>query len=339
MNSPLPSAPLRRMRFADRRESGPDACLPRDFTRLENGRRIASAIGRANQSLLRVTQLLAQSLAYPAAAIMMVGESAARPICAWGLSEAEALGISSLSFWNQSVVRNRVLIASDLLADVQHSQRAHHHAWRSYAVAPLRAPNGIPVGGIAVLDRQPRQPVPQAESLLQGFRDTAEELIRLRRDLLHEPVTDAWAQHYLEGLLRDEWAVTYTHLRPVTVMRIRLSSIDDFNRLRDIAAVLAETFRRSSDIIGSYAEREFVALLPETNAEAASTLGAVLCNRLGSLLQDASGRISIGAAVACSDADFAAGPDRLLDSAEKALQEARLGDASRIVVADAAVGG
>jgi diguanylate cyclase (GGDEF)-like protein len=202
-------------------------------------------------------------------------------------------------------------------------------------VAPLRAPNGIAVGGIAVFDREPHELSLQDELLLRDFRDTAEELIRLRRELLHDPATSVWSQRYVETLLHSEWEVTYTHMRPLSLMRIRVSPIRDREVLRSIATFLSTSFRRSSDIVGAHSADEFIALLPETNREGAETLGKWLCSSIGEAIKAPQARVSIGAAVAVSDADMDAGPTKLLKLADAALVDAVSIGRSCFVIHDA----
>jgi GGDEF domain-containing protein len=266
--------------------------------------------------------------------MVLFGDQAVEALGAYGLTEHEVAAIGEMLIWRQAVASNKILIVADTDSGPQFdpSAGASLPHWRSFAVAPLRAPNGIAVGGMAIFDREPREMSLHEELLLRDFRDTAEELIRLRAELLHDPATRVWSRRYIENLLNGEWDSTYTHLRPVTLMRIRVLPIRDARELRSIATFLSTSFRRSSDIVGVYGADEFIALLPETNPEGAQVLGRWLCSSIGEALKNPQAKVSIGAATAISDEDFVEGPTRLLELARRSLLDAQTAEASCFVI-------
>lgn len=321
-------------RFGDRGGRRAVVHLPREMARLASVERIAAAVGQADHSLQRITRLLSHTLDHPASAMVLFGDQAIEPLGAYGLTEHEIAAIGDLPVWRQAVASNKILIVADSRNSPQFDAAAGSTlpSWRSFAVAPLRAPNGIAIGGIAVFDREPRELSLHDEMLLRDFRDTAEELIRLRAELLHDPATRVWSRRYIENLLSGEWEATYTHLRPITLMRIRVLPIRDGCELRSIAAFLSTSFRRSSDIVGVYGADEFLALLPETNPEGAQVLGRWLCSSIGEALKNPQAKVSIGAAAAISDEDFVEGPKRLLELARRSLLDAQTAESSCFVI-------
>jgi GGDEF domain-containing protein len=305
--------------------------MPREVARLETVRRVALSLSREDPALRRLGRVAAQALGYPAVAIVLLQDAWPDLVGSYGLSEENWPEACALSVWRRAVVSNRVATGVDAMPDRTPAPAAGPAtgaaagagtagaAWQAAAVAPLRAPNGLTVGGLGLLDIQARPFGEAEELLLRDLRDTAEELIRLRGEVLHDPVTGVWASHYFELMLHREWQSIYTQLRPVTLMCLRVAPVTDAGRLRHIASFLASTFRRSSDILGRCGEHDFLALLPETNAQGASSLANWLRSSLGESLGDPGLKISVGVAVATSEDTFQSPPDRLLRAAQAAM--------------------
>lgn len=156
---------------------------------------------------------------------------------------------------------------------------------RFYAGAPLVTPQGLPVGTVCVIDREPRQ-LNQIER--EGLKSLARQVVAqlelrqaratLERESLTDPLTGLWNRRAFERRLHEEWMRHSRSNRPLTLLAI---DVDWFKRINDnfghpvgdaVLAQLAVLLRgavRVSDLPARTGGEEFSVLLPETDTTAA----------------------------------------------------------------------
>ncbi|HTT64857.1 MAG TPA: GAF domain-containing protein [Bryobacteraceae bacterium] len=89
-----------------------------------------------------------------------------------------------VSFCAHAICQDNLYVASDLLADERFSrnpmvnQKPH---LRFYAGMPLLSPEGLALGTLCVIDRQPRELTPEQSAKLQDLAKGAVLLLELRR--------------------------------------------------------------------------------------------------------------------------------------------------------------
>ena len=170
------------------------------------------------------------------------------------------------------------------------------------------------------------------------------KLVRLRRLARVDTLTGLAGRREFNRALELEWQRGIRSKLPLSLVMLDIDFFKRFNDLhghlegdaclRAVANALAESAGRASDLMCRFGGEEFVAVLPDTNAEAA----AVVAERCLQAVRDlgiAHGgghpivTVSAGAATAVPAGDGVLGT--LLDRADRALFEAKRGGRDQVV--------
>lgn len=199
-------------------------------------------------------------------------------------------------------------------------------------------------------------------ALRESDRSKAEELRRLTTT---DSLTGIANRRAFEEALNQEWRRTMRHHTPLSLLMIDVDYFKRFNDsyghvagdqcLRTVAQALARLARRAGELAARYGGEEFAVLLPQTDIAAARRLGELMCQavREQAIAHEGSAvapfvTISIG--VACiaglppsagaqarngagDEAPAAAGAVWLVETADRALYEAKLAGRNRVVAA------
>ena len=200
---------------------------------------------------------------------------------------------------------------------------------------PDRARHVIRCGVAEVLDG--RLPT---DLLAQRLRDrlrVRRTLARLRRLVRVDALTGVAGRREFERVLALEWQRSLRSKLPMSVLMIDIDEFKPFNDLhghlegdaclRGVARALSDGARRASDQVFRFGGEEFVAVLPDSDEEAARTVASRCLEHVRSLgiEHGAAGRdhvsVSIGVAtlLPCAGGEAAS----LLDRADRALFDAK----------------
>lgn len=173
----------------------------------------------------------------------------------------------------------------------------------------------------------------------------AEERVRTMEHLaLHDELTSLYNRRAINEALETEMLRGRRYERPLSVLMIDLDHFKTINDtyghgvgdeiLRQIARRLTSTLR-ATDVVGRYGGEEFLAVLPETAAEAAARAAenvrlAVESQPFLTSAGPLSLTVSIGVAAAVADEPHA--PDDLIRQADEALYEAKRAGRNRVQI-------
>lgn len=299
-----------------------------------------------------VTRLARRLFRTPVAVVSIAHRGALRAVACEGLP-ATAIG-QETPFDRAVLEADGPLVVSDLAAD----GRFRDHPWvagplrlRFYAGAVLTR-EGLPVGVLAVADREPnalaegdllmlRDMARLAESevrlaLHQRGRETrAQEAAESAPAVMFDPRTRLWNRHAMFELIDREF---HRSRRERDAVAAIIAEIDGFDALQsvmdaeDANALVAEVARRlrdvvrRSDILGRAQTHQFLIFLARCSLDNAVKLAERMRHGARKLPVPLRGRnvaITITLGVAASEAGAEWMPDQLLRSAEQAVGEAR----------------
>jgi diguanylate cyclase (GGDEF)-like protein len=198
--------------------------------------------------------------------------------------------------------------------------------------------------------------------LRDSDRAKAEELRRLSTI---DPLTGIANRRAFEEALDQEWRRMMRHSMPLSLLLIDVDYFKRFNDsyghvagdqcLRRVAQALARLARRAGDLAARYGGEEFAVLLPHTDIAAARRLGELMCAavREQEIPHEGSAvapfvTISIGVAcianlpqsagaqardVAADGSPGVAGAVLLIETADRALYEAKFAGRNRVIAA------
>ena len=180
---------------------------------------------------------------------------------------------------------------------------------------------------------------------LQDELDEANK--RLKKLSITDGLTGLFNHRHVQQLLRDEWQRTLRTDEPLAVVMLDLDKFKQINDtyghptgdviLYETARILQDT-AREIDMVGRYGGEEFIAILPNTNEDAASQFAERVRQRVEGHLfrdEDTEVRMTMSSGVAAYPDEQVEAPEELLKRADEALYAAKEGGRNRVVAASA----
>lgn len=178
--------------------------------------------------------------------------------------------------------------------------------------------------------------------------------LKKKNDLLEQLVfidglTEIPNRRRFDELFETEWLRARRASHPLTVVLLDIDHFKDFNDhyghafgdecLRRVAATLSEALQRPSDFIARYGGEEFVAVLPEADLAAAQLIAEKMRAAVEQLAiphqhSAASPVVTVSLGAATTLPSESKQPDKLLESADKALYRAKAEGRNRAVMTD-----
>jgi diguanylate cyclase (GGDEF)-like protein len=213
----------------------------------------------------------------------------------------------------------------------------------SHESAQLEA-KGLELGAADFISKPPHAPLVLARvrtyQRLKMLSDTVRSAVKM--DFL----TGALTRRELEKALTQEWFRAQRSAAPLALLLADIEGFTAYNAefgeekgddcLKSVADSLRSAAHRPTDVLGRYAGGKFALLLPETDAQGASTVAQRAIDAVSDLqiLHTAlmgRGRVTLSVGVGCRDSsclstwNAAAGavPNDLIAAAEQALRSAR----------------
>ena len=199
-----------------------------------------------------------------------------------------------ISFCGHAILGNDIFMIADTLEDERFYDNPlvlNEPRIRFYAGVPLVVPNGIKVGTLCLIDREPRILNDEDRELLRDLGQmAAQELSSVQLATIDELTQisnrrgfSALAHHALNLCKRmnKPASLFFFDLDFFKEINDRYGHAEGDNALVNFSKILKESFRES-DVVGRLGGDEFVALL--TNANQAET--QLILNRLEQVLKD-----------------------------------------------------
>jgi PAS domain S-box/diguanylate cyclase (GGDEF) domain len=173
------------------------------------------------------------------------------------------------------------------------------------------------------------------------------DVMRLAYQASHDALTGLVNRRRFEQFLDVEWRRGVREQAVVSVVMIDIDSFKNFNDaaghlqgdecLKRVASALKLALTRPGDVVARYGGEEFLALLPKTHAEGAaavaermrSAVEALQITHPHSLISPI---VTISLGVASTVLDRSLRVEELIDSADKALYEAKRQGRNRVVI-------
>lgn len=231
--------------------------------------------------------------------------------------------------------------------------------YRMYSGVNLHVGDGLHVGTLCVLDRQPRELSPNQRDLLQRLGRQVMALIELRamqRELQakvealdrlsrHDELTGLLNRRALLETLERELALARRFGSPLSLLVIDVDHFKSINDghghamgdavLRRLAETLGQRARRI-DVLGRLGGEEFVIVMPQTTPRGALVLAEAARHCVETMEVAGLGRrVTISGGVACLDGRQGSAA-ALIDAADKALYRAKQLGRNRVLCAEAA---
>ena len=190
----------------------------------------------------------------------------------------------------------------------------------------------------------------QAETLRARVEEQTAELQRAVKQLEalsnEDDLTGIANRRFFERRLSDEWNRARRHEQPLALILLDLDHFKELNDrrghpagddcLRRVGAFLADTVRRSGEVVARYGGEEFAILLPATDAEGAIGVAETLREGIERLsIPYGNGKRMTGSCgVAALTPAAEATPEQLVASADRALYAAKHSGRNCVRVAD-----
>jgi len=222
------------------------------------------------------------------------------------------------------------------------------------SLAPIRAADGSVIAAVGA--DLPALGGPEGDSLSSATRqtfaailqDTAERLNRAETDAITDALTGLYNHRHLHERLDEELDQASESARPLSLLFCDLDRFKAYNdllghsagdaALREVAHLIEQSVR-TIDVAARYGGEEFCVLLVGTAKEQALAVGERIRERLERADVRANGdrlTLSIGVATFPDDADC---HEALLETADRAMYEAKREGRNRVVAASAAANG
>lgn len=177
--------------------------------------------------------------------------------------------------------------------------------------------------------------------------------LKRQRDLLTrlthlDGLTGIPNRRSLDETLCREWRRSCRGYRPISLLMMDIDYFKTYNDscghlagddcLRAVAQSLHASLGRAADFVGRYGGEEFLAILPETDQDGALVVAREILKNVANLaiphpVSPLEGKVTISIGVATALANRDQQPDDLLQTADKALYQAKQEGRNRIVAA------
>ncbi len=340
-----------------------EAPLPVDEAeRLASLRALGVLYTPAEERFDRVTRLACRLLDVPLAMVTLIDADVQWFKSRQGMGGRE--NPRTVSFCAHAILAEETMVVPDALLDPRFADNplvTGEPFIRFYAGHPLVA-NGHRVGTLCALDRRPRAIAAADLGVLRDLAAWVENELRvtalsaaqqellserddLRRRAMLDPLTHLWNRGAIVDVLERELARAERAGEPVSVI---LADLDRFKAINDTHGhaagdeALLEAARRmrgavrAYDAIGRYGGEEFLVVLGNCGAEAASSIATTIRRRLAErpLALLGGGELTVTASLGVATAEPAgADPAALVRAADEALYRAKAAGRDRVVVA------
>jgi diguanylate cyclase (GGDEF)-like protein len=262
------------------------------------------------------------------------------------------------TYGDLALASNEVINIADLAADprtADHPLTHSGHGFRMYAAAPVRTPDGTPIGVLSVMDRQVRLLDAEERAWLADLGKQTSALIswRRQRHQLEAALLDserATRVDALTGLPNRPWLLAkvdeeyeraHRFGQSLAIILFDLDQLGEINAqlgrsngdatLARVGRMLRQSLR-VTDTAGRIAGDRFCIVLPDTTQEGAITLAETLRGRLESKPNPIEPALALTASfgVATTTPGENIGARSLLASAAAALELARKSGRNRV---------
>jgi two-component system, cell cycle response regulator len=236
-------------------------------------------------------------------------------LSARALDELENLSLLDLVKGDTEVFRIAVVVVAPADAGPEVAADEVRRGAQDFLLEPVR-----PAELLARVQAAARTKILQEELV--------EQTRRLEGQLFEDPLTRLYNRRFLLSQLRSLVSGARRHLRPLAVAMIDL---DAFKPINDryghdvgdhVLVAAADALRRglrAEDVLGRMGGEEFLALLPDTDAEAAAAAG----ERLRAAVAEAGGPVPVTASVGWAVLEDGEESDALVRRADRALYDAK----------------
>lgn len=312
---------------------------PQEAARLAQLRALGLLDTEPDEAFDRITRLARTLCSTPIALVSLVDEDRQWFKSRQGL-DAPATGRDE-AFCAHAILDDAPMVVEDATADARFSDNPlvtgePHIGF--YAGVPLRAPNGLPVGTLCVLDRRSRSLSAEELTGLQDLAAMVEDMFGLRRLATIDPLTGLQNRRGFLASAAAILAVADREGRGVTLGYLDINGLKQVNDqlghetgdelIRGLAEILRDTFR-DADAIGRLGGDEFAVLLFGATDDKSSTP----MNRLSAAIEqfnvsgEGAGALSVSIGCA-SRGSGGPGVDDLLAAADAAMYERKRGSIS-----------
>lgn len=235
---------------------------------------------------------------------------AARELCA-----TEDLSLLDLVKGDTEVLRTAVVVIAAADTAPEAAEQALRRGAQDFLLEPVRA--GELLARVQAAGRT---------KILQ--EELVDQTQRLESQLFEDPLTRLYNRRFLLSQLRSLVSGARRHDRPVAVAMVDLDGFKAINDRHghdvgdDVLVAAGDALRRAlraEDVLGRLGGEEFLALLPDTGAEAAAAAG----ERLRAAVAGAGGPEPVTASVGWAVLEADEEPDALVRRADRALYAAK----------------
>lgn len=216
-----------------------------------------------------------------------------------------------------------------------------------YAGMPVRAPSGLPLGTLCVLDAKPHHLNALQREVLVDLARGLEESLVLRSLSIVDSLTGLFNRRYFEELVRRDWLGSFTARAPLALAMIDVDHFKRYNDryghpagdacLRAVSQTLRLGARRVGDVIARIGGEEFVVLMPSAGADDARAAAERILDIVDALriehADSPTGRVSVSIGLALVADTEAETLDSVLQRADDALYAAKRAGRGRVMVA------